>query len=108
MKEQRKIDFYKQLNVSPRTQYNYRSAITSTFVKGVLNDYCGTNDLFEINDLDKLWIIYTHINLHPTNIATHRAYSAALMKYIKFLNNGKKYGKRIDWGKKKGHRKSQA
>ena len=107
MDKQRKSDFINQLNVSQRTQQNYEAAIRSTFVRGVLQDFCGTDNLFDITDLEKLWIVYTHINLHPVNIATHRAYSAAIMKYIKFLNGGKKYGKRIDFKKPKGKRKQQ-
>lgn len=89
--------FYNQLNVSERTRRNYESAIRSSFVKGVLQDFCGSDNLFVITDLEKLWQVYSHVNLHPVNIATHRAYSAAIMKYIRFLNNGKKYGKRIDY-----------
>ena len=38
-------------------------------------------------------------NLHPKNISNHRIYSCVIMKYIRFLNNGKKIGKRIDYGK---------
>lgn len=105
MEKQRKVDFINQLNVSQRTQQNYEGAIRSAFVKGILQDFCGTEDLFDITDLEKLWMVYTHINLHPVNIATHRAYSAAIMKYIRFLNNGKKYGKRIDYKKSKPKRK---
>lgn len=105
MDKQRKIDFFSQLNVSDRTRKNYEGAIRSTFVKDVLKDFCETDNLFEITDLKLLWSVYSHINLHPVNIATHRAYSAAIMKYIRFLNNGVKYGKRIDFQKPKSKRK---
>jgi len=97
----REVDFFKQLNVSERTIINYRNSLKSSFVKQVLQDYCNTDNLFEVIDLKKLWIIYSYINLHPVNIATHRAHSTIIMKYIRFLNNGKKYGRRIDYQRPK-------
>ena len=95
----RKDDFYKSLNLSERTALNYRIAIQSSFLTGFLKDELGTLNLFEIVDLNVLWDLYSKINQHPKNIKNHRAYSAAIMKYIKFLNNGQKLGKRIDSGK---------
>ncbi len=97
MRKQRKEEFFKQLNVSQRTQKNYEGAIRCPFVKGILKDFCGTDDLFVITNLKKLWLVYSYINLHPINVATHRLYSAAIMKYIRFINNGEKYGRRIDF-----------
>lgn len=104
MDRKRKEAFFSQLSVSQRTQKNYEAATKSSFVKGVLQDFCGTDNLFVITDLEKLWMVYSHINLHPVNIATHRVYSAAIMKYIRFLNKGEKYGKRIDANKPKFRR----
>lgn len=95
----RRDDFYKSLNLSVRTTHNYKTAIQSSFLAGVLKDEFNTLDLFEIVDLQKLWDLYSKINLHPKNICNHRAYSAAIMKYIRYLNNGQKLGKRIDFGK---------
>lgn len=95
----RKDDFYKSLNLSVTTTNNYRSAIQSSFLTGVLKDEFDTLDLFEIVDLQKLLDLYSKINLHPKNISNHRAYSAAIMKYIRYLNNGQKLGRRIDFGK---------
>ena len=43
--------------------------------------------IFEITDLDLLWIIYTKVNVHPSNVKNHRCTSCAVMKYIRFLNN---------------------
>lgn len=54
------------------------------------------NSIFEITNLKELWDLYCKINMHPINIANHRGYSCAIMQYIRFLNNGKKIGKRID------------
>jgi len=105
--EDRAILFFEQLNVSPRTKLNYKTAINSSFVKRILKGFGDTDNLFDITDLEKLWVVYSHINLHPVNLANHRTYSAAIMKYIKFLNGGKKYGKRIDYKKPKGKRKQQ-
>ena len=99
--EDREAQFYKQLNVSDRTKQNYRVAINSSFVKGILQTFNETDNLFLITDLEKLWAIYCIINLHPINLANHRGYSSAIMKYIRFLNNGKKYGRRIDYKKPK-------
>lgn len=93
--------FYNQLNVSERTRLNYIRAINSSFMKGVLSQLYCVNSLFDLSDLKKLWEVYSFINLHPVNIANHRGYSAAIMKYIIFLNNGKKYGKRIDYKRKR-------
>lgn len=99
--ENNSIEFYAQLDVSNRTKQNYRNAINSTFVKKTLEMFSDTNDLFAIKDLELLWKVYSYINIHPINIANHRGYSAAIMKYIRYLNDGKKYGKRIDYNKNK-------
>ena len=101
MNEQRKNDFLNQLNVSQRTKTNYVNAIKSAFMKSNLIEFCDTENLFDITDIKQLWIVYSHINLHPTNVANHRAFSAAIMKYIRFLNNGNKYGRRIDYLRKR-------
>lgn len=94
-------DFYQQLNVSDRTIRNYKSAINSKFLKGILLDMYGVTNLFEITNLKKLWDLYSLVNLHPYNVNNHRWHSAAVMKYIRYLNNGQKYGKRIDYKKPK-------
>ena len=93
--------FYKQLSLSSRTYQNYKKALESRFVKQILNENFGVSEVFEIIDLDSLWKLYSMINLHPQNISNHRAYSAAIMKYIKYLNGGKRYGKRVDYQKPK-------
>lgn len=92
------LEFYNYLDVSERTRRNYVKAVRSSFLKDLLFENCGTCNLFEIDDLKKLWDIYSIVNLHPNNVKNHRNYSAALMKYIRFLNNGQRYGKRIDFG----------
>lgn len=66
---------------------------------------CDGKQLYQITDLETLWKLYSKINLHPINISSHRAYSAAIMKYIRFLNNGEKYGRRIDYNKSKRQKK---
>lgn len=97
MKGVKAEDFFNHLEVSQRTKKNYITSINSSFVKDVLQKMCATNDLFSITDLNKLWEVYSYINLHPVNVATHRAHSTVIMKYIRFLNNGQKYGRRIDY-----------
>lgn len=105
---QREQDFYNSLNgLSARTIRNYQGSIRSSFIKQLLLKDFDTDNLFDLDNLDLLWNLYTKVNLHPINIANHRGYSAAIMKYIKFLNGGKKYGKRIDYKKPKGKRKQQ-
>ena len=95
----RKADFYESLKLSPTTTSNYRSALQSSFLSSFLKDQYNNLDVFEIVDLEALWDLYSKINLHPKNISNHRAYFAAIMKYIRYLNQGVKYGKRIDFGK---------
>ena len=95
----RKDDFFKSLNLSLRTTQNYRTAIQSTFIQGVLKEECNTVDLFDLVDIKVLGDLYGKLNHHPKNIKNHRGYSAAIMKYIRYLNQGVKYGKRIDFGK---------
>lgn len=97
----RKEKFFEQLNLSEATARNYRNALNSTFLKGKLYSELGVMSLFEITDLNTLWDFYTIINVHPKNISNHRSYSAAVMKYIRFLNNGNKVGRRIDYNKKR-------
>ena len=100
----RKEKFFKQLNLSEAAVRNYRNALNSTFLKGKLYSEFGVASLFEITDLNILWNIYSLVNVHPKNVSTHRSYSAAIMKYIRFLNNGNKVGRRIDYNKKKEKR----
>ena len=101
--DERRAAFFSQLSVSLVTQKNYRSAINSRFMTDCLAAY-RVDSLFEITDLEQLWKLYSYINLHPVNVNNHRGHSAAVMKYIRFLNDGKKYGKRIDYNKPRGHR----
>lgn len=95
----RKADFFESLELSPTTLNNYRSALQSSFLCTLLKEEYNTLDVFEIVDLKELWDIYSKVNLHPKNISNHRAYSAAIMKYIRYLNQGAKIGRRIDYGK---------
>lgn len=94
-----KSEFFAQLDLSEKTRLNYKNALNSIFLKNFLIEECNKESLFDIYDLEELWNIYSEINLHPQNISKHRMYSAAIMKYIRFLNGGKKYGKRIDYQK---------
>lgn len=94
-----KENFFNQLNLAESTIKNYKVAFNSTFLRNFLMNECGENVLSDIVDLDTLWLLYTKINLHPKNVRNHRIYSCVIMKYIRFLNNGKKIGKRIDYGK---------
>ena len=91
-----KDNFFSQLLVSERTKVNYKVALNSSFLKHVLLEQFGTQSIFSVIDLQKLWEIYSYVNLHDTNVKNHRIYSAAIMRYIRFLNDGKKYGQRID------------
>ena len=101
MNTSKKEDFFKQLNLSETTTRNYKVAFNSGFLKAVLLEECGIEDLFKVIDLELLWKVYSKINLHPKNVANHRIYSAAVMKYMKYLNNGVRYGRRIDYKKHK-------
>lgn len=101
----RKASFYEQLSLSKSTIANYKASLNSSFLKDVLKSDFGVLDVFEIIDIEDLWKLYSKINLAPQNIKNHRCYSAAVMKYIRFLNNGIKYGKRIDYKKPKAKRK---
>lgn len=92
----RKDQFFEQLNLSENAKRNYRNALNSKYLKEMLKSEYDIESLFEITDLNVLWNFYSLINLHPKNVSNHRAYSAAIMKYIRFLNNGNKYGRRID------------
>lgn len=100
--EQRSKDFYDQLDLSPVTLHNYRSALNGWILREVLSEIDDSiKSIFEITDLDLLWIIYTKVNTHPSNIKNHRGVSCAIMRYIRFLNNGSRIGKRSDYGKRR-------
>lgn len=104
--KERRENFIFQLKLSETVKRNYINALSSSFLIYTLADLCNKTSIFEITNLEELWKLYSYINVHPKNIAHHRVYSAAIMKYIRFLNNGKKYGRRIDYNKKKGKRSS--
>ena len=97
----RKEQFFAQLDLTENAKRNYRNALNSKYLKSMLMSVCGVDSVFSITDIELLWSFYSTINLHPKNISNHRAYSAAIMKYIRFLNNGEKYGKRIDYMRKR-------
>lgn len=88
--------FYDSLTVNSQTKRHYSSGLNSTFLHDYIKKEYKVNSVFEITDLSLLWDIYSYINLHPKNVLHHRCYSAPIMRYIRFLNDGKKYGKRID------------
>lgn len=93
----REDDFYAQLDLSKATIHHYKVALNSKFMRVILSERLGYDTIFAVSNLKLLWELYSVINLHPRNIADHRVYSAAINKYIKYLNNGQKYGKRIDY-----------
>ena len=98
----RKTVFFESLNLSTTTTNNYRSALNGRVLKEVIAEIDNSiESIFEITDLNLLWIIYTKVNVHPSNIKNHRGVSCAVMKYIRFLNNGSRIGKRRDYGKSK-------
>jgi hypothetical protein len=99
--DNRKKQFLSQLNLSETTLKNYKVAFNSAFLKEMLLKECDGKQLFQITELDVLWNLYSKVNLHPRNVSYHRIYSAAIMKYIRFLNNGEKYGRRIDYQRPK-------
>lgn len=96
--------FLSQLAVSDRTRRNYLNAIRSTFLRSILYEYCGTSNLFDIIDIKKIYEVYSVVNIHPRNINNHRNYSAPIMKYICFLNNGRKYGRKRDYQRKRNQK----
>ena len=103
--EQTEIKLLESLNVSESTRKNYIVALHSRYLKEMVREISKTDSLYKITDLDELWKLYSAINLHPVNVKAHRVYSAMVMKYIRFLNGGQKYGKRIDHQKSKGKSK---
>lgn len=97
----RKSEFLSQLSLSESSRRRYKDALSSLWLNGIVQEEFGLNSVFEISDLEMLWKLYSKVNLHPVNMRLHRYYSSPIMQYIKFLNGGKKYGKRIDYNKKK-------
>ena len=87
----RKEQFFASLTIAEATKRNYKTGLNSSFFKDFLATKFKYQSLFEITDLDKLFEIYTNVNIHPKNEEMHRVCSAAVMKYIRFLNGGKKY-----------------
>ena len=98
-KNQIKNAFYSQLILSEKTLANYKNALKSYYMKEMLLKVCNEEEIFDIYDLEVLWKLYSIVNLHPYNISKHRIYSAAIMKYMRYLNGGNKYGRRIDYKK---------
>lgn len=98
---EKEVEFFNSLKLSENTIRGYRIALNSKFFVGYLMEYYGYDSIFDINDVSVLWEIYSELNLHPKNVTNHRCYSSVVMKYLKYLNNGDRYGKRIDFGKKR-------
>ena len=93
----RKEKFFSSLGLAEATMRNYKTALDSKFLKEYITVKCNCISIFDITDIDVLYDIYVNIRIHPKNIETHRVCSAAIMKYIRFLNDGKKIGRRIDY-----------
>ena len=89
----RKELFLTSLTIAEATKRNYKTGLNSTFFKDFLLTRFDCRNLFDITDLEKLFEIYIAVNIHPKNEEMHRVCSAAVMKYIRFLNNGKKYSR---------------
>ncbi len=102
---ERKQAYEESFTGSEIVKRNYGCALRSTYLSKILEQKCRVKNLFELTDLEVLWDIYSYVNIDDYNIHAHRAYSAAIMKYIKLLNNGQKYGKRIDYNIKRGPKK---
>ena len=92
----RENKYYETLKVSERTKLNYYYGINSKYLREYLKENYHIDSIFELTDLEKLWDIYTYINVHPKNVENHRWCSVPIMKYIRFLNHGDRYGRRID------------
>lgn len=101
----REICFYKSLNVTQGTVSSYKNSLRDSILLELLKKDYNISNIFEIVELETLWSIYCKIKDHPKNLSQHRRYTAAIMKYIRYLNDGKKYGRRIDFGKPRGSRK---
>lgn len=97
----RKSEFLSQLSLSDSSKRRYKDALSSLWLNDFVREKFELDSVFEITDLEMLWKLYSMVNLHPVNVRLHRYYSSPIMQYIKFLNGGKKYGKRIDYNKKK-------
>ena len=97
--ERRKEDFFSSLKLAEATIQNYKAVLRSKFLREVLEVKFGLQDIFEVTDLEVLWEIYSTVNVHPKNVEMHRICSAGIMKYIRFLNDGRRIGRRIDYKK---------
>lgn len=97
----RRNQFISQLNMVESTKRKYREALGSVFLNNIIRNEFNKESIYEFSNLEELWKLYSMVNLHPDNVRMHRYYSAPIMKYIAFLNGGKKYGKRIDYMKKR-------
>ena len=95
----RREKFFSSIGLANATMRNYRTALNSNFLNEYIFSKYNTISIFEIIDLNDLYDVYVNIRLHPKNIETHRVCSAAIMKYIRFLNDGNKIGRRIDYKK---------
>lgn len=95
----RKNQFLSQLTLSDSSIRRYKDALDSPFLVNIIRNEYNVDSIYMIDDLKTLWNLYSMVNLHPTNVRMHRYYSAPIMKYIRYLNGGKKVGKRIDYMK---------
>lgn len=105
---ERQTAFFSSLTLSEATIHNYKTALRSTFFTEFISTNYKCKSLFEISDLDTLVKLYTTVNVHPKNIQLHRVCSAVVMKYMRFLNNGKKIVKRKDYNMPRAPRKRRA
>lgn len=74
------------------TARGYVSALNErTIVGEVTSENFDTRDIFEIESISDVKIIYKSLLGHPENLMAHSRYTAAIGKYIQYLdfkNNG--------------------
>jgi len=97
----RRNKFLSQLTLSDSSKRRYKDALDSPFLIEIIRNEFNAESIYMLEDLKMLWRLYSMINLHPINVKMHRYYSAPIMKYIRYLNGGERYGKRIDYMKKR-------
>ena len=97
--DKRSEDFFSSLKLAEATIHNYKAVLKSKFLNEILETQFNVKSIFDVTDLQYLWEIYSTVNRHPKNLEMHRICSAGIMKYIRFLNNGQRVGKRVDYKK---------
>lgn len=81
-------------NPSVKFVEKYIKYLGQGLVKSTTREIASVNNIFEVTEMSKLYLIYGKVKTDSNNVRLHNVYSGIISAYIKFLN-GQDLRKRV-------------